>query len=97
VLVDPATPTPPISALVVSCGDPVGGGVVGGGGVGGGVVGGGVVGGGVVGGGVVGGGVAAAMFTFENVAVANDQSLWPLRASPAYTLAPIAIVTLLPC
>jgi hypothetical protein len=92
-----------MSALVVNCdGDPVGGddggGVAGGGVDGGGVDGGGVVDGGVEGGGVdVGGDVAAPVLTFEKTAVDNDQLLWPLTASPAYTLAPIAIVTLLPC
>ncbi len=34
---------------------------------------------------------------FENAAVASDPSSWLVTASPAYTVAPIAIVTLVPC
>src|SRR5687768_7146170 len=39
----------------------------------------------------------AATLTFENAAAANDPSKWLVTASPAYTLAPIVIVALLPC
>jgi hypothetical protein len=39
----------------------------------------------------------AATLTFENSAVAKYPFVWLVKASPAYTLAPIAIVTLLPC
>jgi hypothetical protein len=53
-------------------------------------------GGGVVGG-VVGGGAVVDIATFENAAVIRYASDRLDTASPAYTLAPMAIVTLLPC
>src|SRR5262245_36113933 len=79
-VVDPAAATAPMSALVNDVG-------VGGGGGGGGEGGGGGDGG--------GGAAAPPMARLENLAVASEPSRWLVTARPAYTDAPIEIVTLL--